>query len=133
MVKLGYTILYVKDVAKAVEFYEKSFGLERKFMTPENDYAELKTGETTLAFASIELAKTNLKNGFSESSITQKPFGIELAFITDNVEKIIKNAVQYGAHVMEEPVTKPWGQIVAYIRDVNGFLIEICTPIDPQG
>ncbi|WP_083994044.1 hypothetical protein [Gelidibacter algens] len=29
--------------------------------------------------------------------------------------------------IIEEPKQKPWGQIVAYIRDLDGFLIEICT------
>jgi lactoylglutathione lyase len=44
MVKFGYTILYVLEVAKSVEFYERSFGFTRKFVTPENDYGELETG-----------------------------------------------------------------------------------------
>ena len=39
MVKLGYTILYVSDVTKSIEFYETAFGFERKFITPENDMA----------------------------------------------------------------------------------------------
>ncbi len=129
MVKLSYTILYVKNVTFSVEFYEKAFGFKRKFITPENDYAELLTGETTLAFASIELAKSNLKNGFTEANLTSKPFGIELGFTTDNVTTTLITAQNAGATVVENPITKPWGQVVAYIRDVDGFLIEICTQI----
>jgi lactoylglutathione lyase len=64
MVKLGYTILYVSDVTKSIEFYEKAFGFERKFITPENDYGELLTGETTISFVSKELANSNLKKRF---------------------------------------------------------------------
>lgn len=41
MVKFGYTIPYVKDITKSIEFYEKSFGFKRKFITSENDYGEL--------------------------------------------------------------------------------------------
>jgi hypothetical protein len=26
-----------------------------------------------------------------------------------------------------EPVSKPWGQTVAYVRDLDGFLVELCT------
>lgn len=48
MVKLGYAILYVSDVTKSVKFYESAFGFSRKFITTENDYAELITGETTI-------------------------------------------------------------------------------------
>jgi hypothetical protein len=28
-----------------------------------------------------------------------------------------------------EPTQKPWGQTVAYLRDNQGFLIEICSPL----
>lgn len=129
MVKFGYTILYVSDVAKSIEFYEKSFGFTRKFITPENDYGELDTGQTTISFASLELANSNLKNGFEESNLERKPFAIELGFVTDNVQEIIDLAKQNGAKVLEDPKQKPWGQTVAYIRDIDGFLIEICTPM----
>ena len=106
MVKFAYTILYVQDVTKAIEFYERAFGLTRKFVTPVNDYGELLVGETTLSFSSTSLAKANLKDGFTESSF---------------------NA---GATIVENSKTKPWGQVVAYLRDLDGFLIEVCTPMN---
>lgn len=130
MIKFAYTILYVKDVTKTVKFYEKAFGFTRKFITPENDYAELLVGETTLSFASITLAQSNLKDGFLESNLSNKPFGIEIGFTTDNVEETIATAINAGAELVEKPKTKPWGQTVAYIRDLDGFLIELCTSIE---
>ncbi len=129
MIKFAYTILYVQDVIKAVEFYENAFGFNRKFVTPEKDYGELLVGETTLSFASTLLAKSNLTNGFTESNLVDKPFGIEIGFTTDNVEKTVLRAIKAGATIVENPSTKPWGQVVAYLRDLDGFLIEICTPI----
>ena len=127
MIKFAYTILYVKDVGKTIEFYEKAFGLTRKFVTPENDYGELLVGETTLSFASITLANSNLTDGFIESNLENKPFGIEIGFTTENVEATVKNAVEAGAVIIENPKTKPWGQVVSYVRDLDGFIIEICT------
>jgi uncharacterized glyoxalase superfamily protein PhnB len=129
MVKLGYTILYVSNVTTSVEFYEAAFGFQRKFITPENDYAELLTGETTLSFVSLTLANTNLKNSFVKSNLADKPFGIELALVTDNVQEIVEVAIKHGATLLEAPKQKPWGQTVAYIRDIDGFLIEVCTPM----
>ena len=70
-----------------------------------------------------------MADGFSESSLKDKPFGIEIGFITDNVEETVSTAVNVGATIFENPKTKPWGQIVAYVRDIDGFLIEICTPM----
>jgi lactoylglutathione lyase len=129
MITFGYTILYVTDVQRAVTFYENSFGFQQKFITPEHDYAELITGETTLSFASIALANTNIKNGFIESNVTTKPFGIEIGFVINNVPALLQKAKDNGATIISAPVQKPWGQTVAYIRDLDGFLIELCTPM----
>ena len=103
MIKFAYTILYVQDVIKAVEFYENAFGFNRKFVTPEKDYGELLVGETTLSFASTLLAKSNLTNGFTESNLVDKPFGIEIGFTTDNVEKTVLRAIKAGATIVENP------------------------------
>ena len=129
MIKFAYTILYVKDVEKSLTFYEKAFAFSRKFITPDNSYGELLTGDTTLSFAATTLAKTNLAEGFIESNLTEKPFGIEIGFTTENVEETLQNAIEAGGIITSEPKTKPWGQVVAYVRDLDGFLIEICTPI----
>ena len=130
MIKFAYTILYVADVKKSISFYEKAFDCKSKFITPDNTYGELATGATTLSFASIALAKSNLKDGFIQSSIKAKPFAIEIAFATDDVDKVYKAALKSGA-TSESPATvKPHGQTVAYVRDLDGFLVEICTPVD---
>lgn len=130
--KFAYTILYVNKVPETVEFYKSAFGFSVKLITPEKDYAELSTGETTIAFAATELGNSNFKSGVQTSSIAQKPFGIELAFTSENIELDFNKAITAGAVVYEKLVQKPWGQIVGYVRDNNGFLIEICTPIPPS-
>ncbi len=129
MIQFAYTILYVQNVTASVEFYEKAFGFSRKFITPENDYGEIATGATTLSFASLSLAQSNLKEGFTESSIHNKPFAIEIGFTTDDIENTYEDALLAGAIAVEPITTKPWGQQVAYLRDIDGFLIEICTPM----
>lgn len=130
MIKFGYTILYVEDVEESVTFYENAFGFHRKFISPEHDYGELITGTTTLAFASKNLASQNFADGFIESSLEDKPFAIEIGFIVENVPEILQKATSFGAVIVSEPVEKPWGQVVAYVRDLNGFLIEICTEVE---
>jgi len=127
--KYAYTILYVEDVLKTITFYEKAFGFNRKFITPENDYGELISGETTIAFASIALGNSNFKNGFEKISNTKKPFGVELAFVTEHIESDFQKAINAGATEFEPLTEKPWGQKVGYLLDTNGFLIEICTPV----
>lgn len=131
-IQFAYTILYVEDVAKTMAFYQNAFSFEQKLLTPENDYGELSSGSTTLAFANLELGNTNFKKGFLKSGLENKPFGIELAFTTLEVEKTMEKAISFGAILLEDAVTKPWGQKVGYIRDINGFILEICTPIQSQ-
>jgi lactoylglutathione lyase len=129
MNKLAYTILYVADVEKSMSFYENAFGFERKFIMPEDDvqYGELITGDTTLSFCRIDLANSNLSNGFEQSDMRQKPFGIEIGITTPDVQICLDKAISCGGHLVEPPKEKPWGQTVAYLRDTDGFLIEICT------
>jgi len=128
-IKYAYTILYVKDVVQTMRFYQNTFDFKQKILTPENDYGEIKSGETTIAFASLELGNSNFEKGFLTSSKNNKPFGIELAFTSSSVEKLIDKALGNGAERLTKTVVKPWGQTVGYVRDLNGFIIEICSPI----
>lgn len=130
MIKFAYSILYVSNVKRTAEFYSKTFGFEVRFIAPGDEYAELNSGTTTLSFAALSLANSNLKDGFQESSLTAKPFGMELGFTTVDVPALVEKAITNGATLLEEPREKPWGQMVAYVRDLDGFLIEICTPMD---
>jgi len=125
--KLGYTILYVEDVEKTIEFYENAFGLNKLFLHESGDYGELDTGDTKLAFASYRLAELN-DVGFSKPT-DNKTSTMEIALVTDDVNTAYNTALETGAIVVHEPKEKPWGQTVGYVRDINGFLVELCTPI----
>lgn len=127
--KYAYTITYVKDVEATIEFYENAFGFNRKFITPEKDYAELISGETVIAFANLQLGLSNFRKGYNPISAEEKPIGIELAFVTEDIEVDFKKALNAGAKLYEPISKKPWGQKVGYLRDINGLLIEICTPM----
>lgn len=129
MIKFKYVILYVEDVELSMNFYKNTFGSEIKFITPEKDYGELITGETCLSFASISLAASNIKEGFLTSKAGEKPFGIELGFVTDDVEALVEKALKNGAVLYENIAVKPWGQKTAYIKDLDHYLVEICTEV----
>lgn len=126
--KLGYTILYVKDVPRSVAFYEDAFGLDRRFVHEAGMYAEMDTGATTLAFAAYGLAKSNLPCGFEENCLGKPPAGFEIAFVTDDVPAAYQRALAAGATAVAAPATKPWGQIVAFVRDKDGITVELCSP-----
>ncbi len=115
--KFSYTILYVKNVAESVAFYEKAFSLKQRFIHESGQYAEMETGAISLAFACYELAHSNLPQGFQENNLFQLPAGIEIGFVTDNVAVAFSQALEAGALAVVNPKVKPWGQTIAYVRD----------------
>ena len=129
--KFAYTILYVSDVVRSVAFYEKAFGVTQRFITETNQYADMETGATTLAFAANDLVSPNLPAGFQENSLATPPAGFEVGFVTDDVAAAFSRAVEAGAIALAQPQDKPWGQTVAYVRDLDGILVEIGTPMCP--
>jgi lactoylglutathione lyase len=127
--KLGYTIIYVPNVAESLSFFENAFGLPCRFLHESGDYGELETGETTLAFASLELGKINFSTGFAAASESSQPLGFEVALVTLNVEEAHIKALSSGATELKSPESKPWGQVVSYVRCPDGIVVEICSPI----
>lgn len=123
--KLNYVIIYVEDTVKATEFYEKAFGLKTRFLHESNMYAEMETGETVLAFAQNEMLKMNIgieaQKGFKNC--------FEIAFSVSDVQNAFETALRNGAKELKKPEEKPWGQTVAYVQDLFGTIIEICTPM----
>ncbi len=109
-------------------FYEKAFDLKQKFLHESKQYGELSTGDTKLAFASDLLAQSNGVTFVKNNRKSVAP-GFEIALETDDVVGSYKKALEAGALDIKEPTEKPWGQLIAYVRDLNGILIEICSPM----
>lgn len=129
MASFAYTILYVNDVAAAVAFYTRAFGLSQAFITEDNTYAEMATGGATLSFAHHSMGDENFTAPYRRSTPGDQPLGFEIGFTTDDVQASVDAAIAAGGSLFAPMKTKPWGQTVAYIRDPEGFLVEICTPM----
>ncbi|WP_271007360.1 VOC family protein [Paucibacter sp. B51] len=125
----AYTIVYVADVAASLEFFEAAFGLKRRFLHESGAYGELDTGATALAFVDHETALESVGQPYVVAAESARPLGMEIGFSTENVPAAFARAVAAGAAPLKEPVTKPWGQTVAYVRCPDGSLVELCTPM----
>jgi lactoylglutathione lyase len=128
--RLGYTLIYVSDVTATVAFYESAFGLQRRFIHDSGLYAEMDTGETALSFAAETMAEMN-GLAIRPNSPRDLPAGIEICLVTDSPEDAYDHAVAVGALAAKAVEEKPWGQRVGYVRDLNGCLVEICSPVRP--
>ena len=54
---------------------------------------------------------------------------MEIALVTEDVAKAHAKAIAEGAMSLTEPLLKPWGQTVSYVRCPDGTLVEICSPV----
>jgi catechol 2,3-dioxygenase-like lactoylglutathione lyase family enzyme len=126
--KLRYTIIYVADVPKTVAFYEAAFGLTQRFIHESNLYGEMETGETILAFAGTEAAEMN-GLAILPNTLNGPAAAWEICFVTDDVSTAYKKALSAGCQPVSGPSEKPWGQTVSYVRDLDGCIVEIASPI----
>ena len=125
--QLAYTICYVEDVAKTLNFYRDAFGLRIRMRHESGVYGEMETGATTLSFTATSLMDELGKNpGLPDAAHPT----FEIAFTTDDVQAALDRALEFGATLVQEALEMPWGQTTAYVTDLNGFLVEFCTPMD---
>ena len=129
------TGFFVEDVPQTVSFYQAAFGLNLRYLHPSTGYAELETGETLLAFVSegfIEDADLLGGSPIRTNRHDMAPIAAWIAFVTADMDGDWQRALTAGATVVKLPEAKPWGQVVGYLRDLNGVIDELCTK-SPRG
>jgi predicted enzyme related to lactoylglutathione lyase len=127
--RLGWVIVYVPDVERALDLYQRAFGLRQAFADESGTFGQLDTGQTALAFAQEELASSNLPDGFQRPAPDAPPFNMEIALVFDDVAAAYERAVEAGCTPLAAPEPKPHGQVVGYVRDPFGTLVEVCSPV----
>lgn len=125
----AYTLVYVADVAASLAFFERAFGLKPRFLHESGAYGEVDTGAsgTTLAFVDHATARDSVQHDYVPADASPQPLGMEIGFTVGDVPAAYDRAVAAGARPLAAPVTKPWGQTVAYVRCPDGTLVELCT------
>ena len=106
--QFGYTIIYVPDVAASLAFFERAFGLALRFLHESGTYGELDTGATTLAFADHALGHANFPGGHVAAHSSEKPLGMEIAFVTPDVPAAHEQALRQSCQLRRPgPGVKP--------------------------
>jgi lactoylglutathione lyase len=116
----------VQDVPTTVAFYEAAFGLTACVEGMSDQYVEMETGSTLLAFCQEELMSKDYPN-FRPSRPDQPPCAAEIAFVTENIQADYDRAVAAKAAIHVPLHQKPWGQYMAHLRDPTGVLVELCS------
>jgi len=114
--------LIAADVRALVDFYERVTGLRADWLAPV--FAEIVTPAGSLAFGSSETVAL-----FSEGSA--EPASNRSAIIELQVEDVEAEYLRLKDHadVVHAPKLMPWGNLTAQIRDPEGTLISLYTPV----
>lgn len=127
--RFTHTRLLVSDVEACFLFYRDKLGLDVLWADDEGNYASFKTGDVVLAL--------NRRQSMAEAVGTVgKPSSVEcqdrvaLIFAVDDVDAAYEELGDRGVTFVTEPLDRPdWGIRTAHLRDPDGNLIEMNSPL----
>ena len=118
--KIEATVLFVKDIKKAVSFYVEKLGLEK---TEESeDFANVKVGNSNIA-----LLGPKVVNDLIGKKITTPGHSALIAAEVEDLDKAYKELKSKSVNFIKEPKMQSWGQYAAYFTDPDGHIWEIFT------
>jgi catechol 2,3-dioxygenase-like lactoylglutathione lyase family enzyme len=129
-IRLASVRVITRDVPRAVGFYEVLTGATPNHLT--EDFVELVTPSATLAVSDASrvplIAADDIPGaGANDRSIVE--------FWVDDAEALfatLKAAYGDELDVVQAPTMMPWGNVSILIRDPDGVLINLYTPVTPH-
>jgi len=122
------TRIITAQVEAMIHFYEQVTGLTAIRYTP--DFAELKTRTATLAIGS-----TRTLQFFGGDNVAQpaQNRSVIIEFKVDDVQQLFGQlAVTLKSVIVQEPTIMPWGNQSLLLRDPDGNLVNLFTPVTPE-
>lgn len=119
------TRIITADVNGLAEFYEQITGLKVVQYTP--DFVELKTSSATLAIGSTKTLQ--FFGGDSVAQACQNRSAI-IEFLVEDVDKDFVRLIDFlKPFIVQQPTTMPWGNRSLLLRDPDGNLVNLFTPL----
>jgi lactoylglutathione lyase len=123
-VLFNHALIYVRDVARALHFYQDLLGLKSIDVFQFGSqpvYARLQSpvGTTTIALHQVE-------QGPDGSKIELPPFdAIRLYFEVKELDALCKSLQAEGVEIKQLPKPMPWGWTHAYVNDPDGHEVSL--------
>ena len=120
--RISMITLGVRDLAAAIEFYEKGLGFPRMESPPEVAFFTL-NGTWLGLYGREALAE--------DATVSSQGDGFEAFTLAHNVasetevDKVVSQAVAIGATLVKEPQKVFWGGYSGYFKDPDGHLWEV--------
>ncbi|HLW00687.1 MAG TPA: VOC family protein [Ktedonobacterales bacterium] len=124
--------LLVGDIGASIRFWRDVMDFKMSFGDESMGYAYFETDG-----AGVELmTRQGFTAALGAAAPTDRPAGHQavLVFRVDDVDAAYAGYVQRGANPLHGPQDRPaWGARAAHLADPDGYLVELYTPLQPQG
>jgi uncharacterized glyoxalase superfamily protein PhnB len=115
-----------EDVAALVRFYEQLTGTTAEWANPE--FAEI-----VIPGATIAISSPRLTDAFAAGSVTPGSNAtMMLELLVDDVDAEREKLRALVDELVMEPTTLPWGNRSLLLRDPDGNVVNLFTPVTPE-
>jgi catechol 2,3-dioxygenase-like lactoylglutathione lyase family enzyme len=128
-VQLASVRVITDDLPQLVRFYEVLTGATPQYLT--DDFVELVTPSATFALSTPERVAFITDN--TPRAAANRTAIVE--FVVEDVESLLalmKTELGDDLDIVQAPTLMPWGNLSVLIRDPEGSLINLYTPVTPQ-
>ncbi|WP_158371536.1 VOC family protein [Cellulosimicrobium cellulans] len=122
--QLAATRIFTDDVDAVLAFYERVTGVAATRLHPW--FGEIRTPSGTLAVASTATVPL-LGDGAAEARANRS---VALDFLVDDVDAAYRDLRGVVDTFVNEPTDMPWGNRSLLLRDPDGTLVNLFTPVD---
>ncbi len=128
-VQLASVRVITDDLPQLVRFYEVLTGATPQYLT--DDFVELVTPSATFALSTPERVAFITDN--PPRAAANRTAIVE--FVVEDVESLLalmKTELGDDLDIVQAPTMMPWGNVSVLIRDPEGSLVNLYTPVTPQ-
>jgi predicted enzyme related to lactoylglutathione lyase len=114
------------DVPGLVAFYEQALGVAAEWAT--DQFAEIVTPGATIA-----ISATALTDRFAAGAVAPRANGgMMIEVLVDDVDAERDRIAELAGGLVMEPTTLPWGNRSLLVRDPDGNVLNLFTPVTPE-
>src|SRR5256714_4020312 len=121
MSKTSWVEICVSDLDQSINWFENVLGF-RVVARDENEYAELRQGETYIQLASDQAAYWEPERQRLLAP-GQRGSGVEIVLVVDNIDAVYRQAQQARAEIVRPLADYPWHMRQFWVRHPDGYLI----------